>query len=271
MKKKLVIVSIILVSVLLIMILVLNNNKEQDMVEELFHESSENEQKYLNNLVAEDGREVEKDGYVFTLVREFYDNVTNTGFFELEISHGNKKIDCDISKTNKIWIDNRFELIAHRIDEIKKVEKGKEIILYVSITNASKLSDGKLSILDNEGHNNDVKDIYKKIGEFDFIKTNKHITFKLDNEGKIYISPISAIEILNFGTENDTIKEFIINFDDGKKISLLKNGDTQYSNVGILRENGNEKTINEYLFRKIMNVDNIKSITIDGKNLYAVE
>lgn len=245
------------------------------MVHTLFSNSSEANQKYLENLVQEDGRKIEKDGYDFTIVKEFYDSKSETGCFELRIkSESINKTKYSLQALNKLCIDDRFEICFGIVDiaDVEIVNEGNGITVYVPITCKQGFIDNKISINDLINYNYDTDEGKEELGVIELMDSNKHLRFERNDNEEIYISPIGIREELSYSMMGSTYRtNYILNMKDGEKIYIKKDGIIEDTTIGKYSEGGEGEAILSYEFDKIINIDEIESITVDGDVLYSLD
>lgn len=272
-KVILLLVGIIFVTVAIVIAEIIANMAYKKDIDDEKQERKE----YLNSLFVEDGRNIDIDGYMFTILRQLYDEKTSSGCCQIKVT-GRDNTVPDISidqRLKSVEIDNRFEIFIMSNSNITYEVKGNNIILNIFFVDYQGHMENKIKIFDYKDYDSNDDSGEVLAGEFGLRNSNCSVQFNGNNGEKIYISPFVIREEkgnkMNFSSEEES--DLIISLKNGKKIQLMKNGEIQEDTLEGISSviNNTGYTIKYYNFKDVIVLSEIDYIIVDDEKLNKVE
>lgn len=275
-KRKILTISLGIISmaaVILISNIVVHAISEKTLIDIFFTKENEKNKDYLNELLIQDGRSIEIDGYTFTLMSELYDANTGSGYFTMTVTSDEWDI-SEMEYTDSSGIvyfgDNKRFSLRHSLEGFYELElnlSGDKLELSGFITNnVGKETYGKIKILDfkNEPHRDSASES-AVAGEFELADSGCHKTVILNDKMTLYCSPFVIKVVYNDNKIKD-INDMSIMMINDEEIKLITDGQMQ-PRLDTIEGAGRDGSIQEetYVFTKVIDIRDIDYFIIDNE------
>lgn len=269
---------ILIAVVILISNIVVYAISEKTLIDIFFAKENKKSKDYLNELLIQDGRSIEIDGYTFTLVSELYDANTGSGYFNMTVTSNEWDI-SEMEYTNSSGIvyfgDNKRFSLRHGLEGFYELElnlSGDKLELSGFITNnVGTETYGKIKILDfkNEPHRDSASES-AIAGEFELADSGCHKTVILNDNITLYCSPFVIKVVYNDKKVKD-IKDMLIVMMNDEEIKLIADAQMQ-PGLDAIGGAGRDGSIQEetYVFTKVIDIRDIDYFIIENAK-YACE
>lgn len=275
-KRKILTISLGIISmavVILISNIVVHAISEKTLIDIFFTKENEKNKDYLNELLIQDGRSIEIDGYTFTLMSELYDASTGSGYFNMTVTSDEWDI-SEMEYTDSSGIvyfgDNKRFSLRHSLEgfyELKLNLSGDKLEIAGFITNnVGKETYGKIKILDfkNEPHRDSASES-AIAGEFELADSGCHKTVILNDKITLYCSPFVIKVVYNDNKVKDINDMSIVMVND-EEIKLITDGQMQ-PRLDTIEGAGRDGSIQEetYVFTKVIDIRDIDYFIINNE------
>lgn len=254
MKQKLCIsiaIIVLILSIVFIVIGIFNSDKDRNSFNnEYAFFYVFNSKEYLKNMTTYKNNSKEYENYIITLENSLYEKEMESGYFVFSISKKNGMIsENEVEKISKKFHFGN-SCLTWKYDGWRYSEGTMYYCLYLGINNNQKKNLDKIYFYDSSSDK-----YYTDTEEygFDIISSNKCVKCQAGGTS-IILSPIGLI--IDGQKEPP---EVCINYKDGSKLRLVKNGEL---NDVLLDGVGSYKYGSDYRFMECISVEGVESITV---------